>query len=135
MSVANIDDPVIAICIKEQFPYCENEAFTTLYACTRGLWHVNLNRAQKAVYAFAVYEGVVREVYVVTGWEPATQERKDFWVARKAAQGDPIDPAINDGRYDFIGHVAPDQIRNKYRHKLMPESFYGPLRYFNCPED
>ena len=46
-NTATIDDPVIAICINEQYPHCRNAA--DLYNCTRGIWHVDRKRGEKVV--------------------------------------------------------------------------------------
>jgi hypothetical protein len=43
-----------------------------LYDATRGVWRVNPSR-HKAKYAFAVYEGIVKEVYEIKAWFPADQ--------------------------------------------------------------
>jgi hypothetical protein len=62
-STANIDDPVIAICINRQYPFCRSAS--DLYNVTRGLWHVNRERGDKVHYAFAVYQGEIKEVYEI----------------------------------------------------------------------
>lgn len=77
MSIAQITDPVIAICINQQHEYCSNAA--DLYNCTRGLWRLNRKRAEKAEYAFAVYQGIIKEVYEIEQWVPVTKTRSDFW--------------------------------------------------------
>ena len=40
---------------------------TELYDATRGIWKVGEERV-KAKYAFAVFEGVIREVYEISQW-------------------------------------------------------------------
>ena len=126
-----INDPVIAISINEQFPHCE--AADDLYTCTRGLWRLNRTRAEQAKYAFAIYEGEIKEVYEIEQWFPATQAFSDYWVARLKSQGRPISPDEHIGRYEFAGRLAPEQIRQKYVGKKIPKRHSGnPIMYFNC---
>jgi hypothetical protein len=128
---ARIDEPVIAICINQQYPYCSNDS--DLYDCTRGLWRLNRERAEKAEYAFAVYQGEIKEVYEIERWEPATKVRRDFWFERLKSQGRIINPAEHEGRSDFIGKPASQHIREKYVGKVMPaRQRQNPIRYFNC---
>jgi hypothetical protein len=131
MTVAEITDPVVAICINQQLKYCLNAA--DLYDCTRGSWRLNRKRAQKAKYAFAVYNSVIKEVYEIERWVPITTTRSDFWVERLRSQGQIISPLEHEGRSDFIGKVASDNVRDKYLGKVMPvRQGQNPIRYFNC---
>ena len=130
-SIANIDDPVIAICINEQYPFCRDAS--DLYTCTRGLWHVDRKRGQNVRYAFAVYRGEIKEVYEVLEWNPATKSKSDWWIEKLKSQGRIIGPEKNEGRSEFTGNVAPEHIRQKYVGKLMPvRQTQNPIRYFNC---
>lgn len=119
-SVARIDDPVIAINIAKSYKHgmCTRD----LYNSTRGTWVVSRARARKARYAFAVFQGVIREVYEIDEWLPSgsTNYTRQF--------GDK-----QDGRSEFLGSVAADEVRDKYVGKLLPE-WHGqnPIRYFNC---
>lgn len=131
MSTAQINDSVVAICINQQYEYCFNAS--DLYNCTRGLWRLNRGRAQKAQYAFAVYQGVIKEVYEIEEWVPATKERRDFWVERLKSQGRIISPLEHEGRSDFLGRVASEEVRKKYVGKIVPGGQgQNPIRYFNC---
>lgn len=55
-----IDDAVVAINIHQQFPFARNAE--DLYNCIRGLWRLDSQRAAKARYLFAVYQGIIKEV-------------------------------------------------------------------------
>jgi hypothetical protein len=130
-STIRVDDRVVAICINEQYPHCKDAA--ELYTCTRGVWRLNKERAEKAKYAFAIYRGVIKEVYEIDSWLPATKAFSDFWVERLRSQGRVISPNEHDGRYEFIGKLAPENIRKKYiGHTLPSRSFGNPILYFNC---
>jgi hypothetical protein len=96
-----------------------------LYEATRGVWWVGKDR-EKAKYAFAVYEGIVREVYQIRQWFPAgstfyaTRERKDVKYKN---------------RWEFVGTVAPDGIRDKYLGTSVGRYFHprarNPIQYVN----
>jgi len=131
LSTLRVDDRVIAISINEQYPHCKDAA--ELYRATRGLWRLKKERAENAKYAFAVYRGVVKEVYEIDKWLPATKAFSDFWVEKLGSQGRTISPAEHVGRYEFIGNLAPEAIRQKYIGHTLPTRSYGnPILYFNC---
>ena len=126
-----IDERIIAINIAQQYPYVKDES--ELYEVTRGLWRLSRQRAEKAEYAFAVFRKEIKEVYKIHRWESARFDINEFWVKRKREQGVEIDPAINEGRYQFVGKSAPDFVRVKYVGKQMPVAHaQNPIRYFNC---
>src|SRR5688572_9246647 len=126
-----IDDAAIAICINQQFPHCQNA--DELYTCTRGLWRLNKKRAETANYVFAVYQGIIKEVYEVDEWIEATKAFRNYWVERLRKQGRNISPAEHDGRYEFIGRLANESVRDKYVGQALPvRQGQNPIRYFNC---
>jgi uncharacterized protein len=131
LNTIQIDDSAVAICINQQFPHCFNAE--DLYTCTRGLWRLNKKRAEKAKYIFAVYQGIIKEVFEVDEWIEATKAFRNFWVERLRTQGRNISPAEHDGRYEFNGRVANESVRNKYVGKRLPiRHGQNPIRYFNC---
>jgi|SRR5437660_468145 len=120
-AVAYIDDPVVAISIGRTYRPGINRS--DLYNCTRGTWKIDKDRANKAHYALAVYQGVIREVFEIHEWLPSGSTE----YTRQ------LGPNRDDGRSEFIGAVAPDKVRDKYIGKRMPERFFGnPIRYYNC---
>lgn len=127
---ANVEEPVVAININRQYPRAGNAE--ELYQVTRGMWRLNLERANRARYAFAVYRGVIKEVYEVERWMPATEATRRFWRERESLQGEEFGET-HDGRSEFIGEVAPQVIRKKYVGKKLPgRPSQNPIRYFNC---
>jgi hypothetical protein len=127
---ASIDELVVAIIINRQYPRVENK--DDLYQATRSMWRVNTKRANKARYAFAVYQGEIKEVYEIDHWEPATEATREYWRKREKLQDDDFRDT-HDGRSEFTGRVAPEVIRNKYVDKHIPRrSFGAPILYFNC---
>lgn len=95
-----------------------------LYAVTRGYWRVVPPRRDQAEYAFAVYKGIIKEVYKIDNWQPATSQIPD--------RNDPPPPGRP--RYQFEGSLAKD-IRNKYLEKSVSHYFQPgdqyPVRYIN----
>lgn len=125
-----IDEPVVAINIKQQYPHAKTAE--ELYECTRGIWRLSRERAEKARYAFAVYDGVIKEVYEIEQWIPASQATREYWKDRERAQGNDFS-GTHEGRSEFIGAVAPEAIRKKYVGRRMPARHsQNPIRYFNC---
>lgn len=127
----DIEDAVILIRINQAFRYSmpENE----LYEYTRGRWVLNPNRAKKAKYAFAVYQGVVQEVYEILDWYKAG--------STNSIRLDENKTGLNtieslEGRFEFIGNIAPKEIRNKYRFLSVEHYFKrgnsNPIMYVNC---
>lgn len=129
--VISVDEPVVAININQQYPQSKNAE--ELYHATRGIWRLNRQRAQRAQYAFAVYQGEVKEVYRIDRWMPATKETTEYWDKRSASQGKHFPSEVNEGRSEFVGEVAPEPIRKKYVGKKLPvRHSQNPIRYFNC---
>ncbi len=118
-----IDDPVLLIRINKL--YRHGMSATELYEATRGVWKVG-ERRQKAKYAFAVFEGVVREVYEIHSWHPPGSQHYE---TRSA------DDVTLKGRWEFKGQVAADEVRNKYvdrsvKEYLSPKA-QNPIAYVN----
>lgn len=119
----DIEDDVIMIKINQLYrndlePY-------ELYDITRGCWRVNKEKAQKVKYAFAVYDGMVLEVYKIAQWFKAGEV---MWSTREE------DIELVKDRYEFVGNIAPDSIRKKYINKSVASLFnkgsQNPIRYF-----
>jgi hypothetical protein len=118
-----ITEPAIAVSINRTYPLVNNAA--ELYDYTRGIWRVDLRRAENAEIALAVYRGEVVEVYEIQSWHPA---RSTGYKSNRDFLG--TDPK---GRSEFIGRVARGAIRDKYVGKRIEGRSYGsPVRYFNC---
>jgi hypothetical protein len=124
-----IVEPSILIRINQAFRYSMSEI--ELYDYTRGQWVLNPNTAKDARYGFAIYKGIVQEVYEILNWYEAGKTlnvRKNFKYIERA------DEAI-EGRYEFIGNIAPEEIRKKYKYKSVEHYFKkgnsNPIMYLN----
>jgi uncharacterized protein len=127
----SISEPVVAICINEQYPHVRNAE--DLQNSTLGLWRMSRDRAEKAEFVFAVYQGVIREVYEVSGVQMADRQSIQYWVDKLRSQGRHLNPAKVEKRYGFTGKVAPEYMPRKYVGNLMPVRHrQNPVRYFNC---
>lgn len=116
--------PVILIRINKL--YRHDMTPVELYDATRQFWVVGPRR-EKAKYAFAVYQGVIREVYEIHSWHPGGT----FFSTRE----DHEPGEISDNRYEFIGDIAPASIRRKYKFKSVDHYFtkhsQNPIAYVN----
>lgn len=123
VNAVDIDIPAILVRINRRFRSgITNEE---LYDATRGHWKVG-RRRNGAQYAFAVYRGIVCEVYEIEGWLPAGSTL-------------PLDDpqaAHNRGRWEFIGRVADKEVRQKYLGRSVAHYFTpgsrNPVQYEKC---
>ena len=122
-----ITDPVILIRVNQLYRHGMPAA--ELYDITRGVWVLGLSRAYKIKYVFAVYEGVVREVFEPEKWMPA--------LTTKYPTRTDLVPEDAKGRIEFIGKVAPEAIRQKYLlgdvTSYTKVSLQSPCLYINEP--
>jgi uncharacterized protein len=120
-----ITDKAILINISQLYRYGMSE--TELYDATRGVWKVG-NRCRDAEYAFCLYGGIVREVYLISTWVPAgsTMTRRDFSEKEYDMSR----------RLEFVGKIAPEPVRKKYLGKSVRQYFsqgsQNPIKYVNC---
>ena len=96
----NIVEPALLIRINQNFHYGMTPV--ELYDASRGIWRIGPDRDEVEL-AFAVFQGVVREVYEVAQWLPAGST----FSTRDEDLRDP-------DRWEFVGTVAEDKIRGKY---------------------
>jgi hypothetical protein len=122
---AKIVDP--SILIKVTFGFRPDMTIPQMYDATRGCWKTGAKRS-KAKYAMCVYGNVIREVFEISGWLPAGATMK-----AKHLDGR---PKREKGRWEFVGRVADEAVRRRYRGKSV-ESWFGwgaqnPIRYVAC---
>jgi hypothetical protein len=98
-----------------------------LYEATRGVWRIGLRR-EGVRYALAVVQGTVVEVYRIEHWQPALTTP---YTTRR------LDPQLAAGRWEFVGVVADDQVRSRYRGRSVSAYFtrggQNPITYVNVP--
>lgn len=118
----DITENIIAIKINRS--YSEDITEAGLYDITRGYWKISVKKAAYIEYAFSVYKGTVKEVYKIEKWLPAGS------VPRPTLPN----AEVPEGRYEFIGNIAEDNIRNKYIGKSMANLYRkgeaNPIKYF-----
>ena len=112
-----IIEPAMLIRINELFR--DDLSAKELYDATRSCWRVSLDRANNVQYVLSVYKGIVREVYRVNSWTAA----------------DPKAHEKNEGRFEFIGEIAEDEVRDKYKLHSVKHYFkkgnVNPFMYVN----
>jgi len=126
----DIVEPSILIRINQAFRYSMSEI--ELYDYTRGQWKLNPERAKNANYGISVYQGIIQEVYEVLDWYKAGTT----YSVRQGNEN--IEREVMeqvDGRYEFIGNLAPKEIREKYKYKSVEHYFKqgnsNPIMYVN----
>jgi len=95
-----------------------------LYEATRGIWVIGPRR-DRAEYAMAIYQGIVREVYRIDKWYPAgtlEYQTRDSWDVSGGSVPE---------RWEFEGKVAADEIRNEYVGVSVGRGGQNPIRYVN----
>ncbi|MCY7287608.1 MAG: hypothetical protein LH624_05010, partial [Cryobacterium sp.] len=128
------DDDCVLIRINDSYADTAKQTAMDLYDATRGTWRVSLASANRARYALAVYGGTVREVYKVAAW---LQSESTMY-------SDASRDNESNGRYEFVGRVAPPEVRARYRWKSVahlfargaanPIMYVGPHRSQMQPE-
>lgn len=100
------EEPCIIININRL--YTRGISAQKLYDSTRASWIVGTKR-DRAKYAIASYRGLVREIFEIEGWQP------------------------NGDRWEFIGKLAEDKIREKYLNQSLENYIkkggQNPIRY------
>lgn len=127
LTMDDITDNIILIKVTQK--YQNNMTSHELYEITRAYWKVSIEQAQKAKYALAIYDGMVLEVYEIAQWFPA--------LSTIMAQREE-NPKDVEGRSEFVGKIAAEEIRRKYKDKSVSTLFargaQNPIRYI-FPED
>jgi hypothetical protein len=121
----SISEPAILIRINQLYrPGMRADA---LYEATRGIWKVGAGgRRDIARYAFAVYQGVVREVFEIQSWHRAGTTPYSTRLPKDVT-------APN--RWEFLGRVA-EKLGRRYRGGSVERHFrrgaQTPFTYVNC---
>jgi len=121
MNLVNITEPAILIRISKA--YVAKMSPDELYNTVRGRWKLNPKVAEKADFAFIIHKGIIKEVYKIDSWHPASKG------SGLNISGDFA------GRYEFVGEVALDSIRKKYKLASIKHYFVrgnsNPINYIN----
>lgn len=116
---------VPALLIRINRLYRHGMSGVELYEATRGTWKLGQRRVG-ARYAFAVFEGLVREVYEFETWHRAGSTPYSTRDATK----------LKLDRWEFTAQVAPDEIRSDYVGRSVASYFrkgqQTPTVYVNC---
>jgi hypothetical protein len=79
-----------------------------LYEATRYAWTINPAKARQADVVLATLQGLIVGAFIATEWLPATAEH---FPGREEVPG----------RWGFVGHEAPDDLRERYVRKRVPD--------------
>ena len=95
-----------------------------LFEITRGIWPkklVTLAERIEATYAYATYQGIVKEVYEIQSWVPAGSQQ---YFTRE------LHPErLKTNPWEFVGRIAPEDIRSLYVGRIIerPRSYGDPF--------
>jgi hypothetical protein len=116
-----------SILIRINVSYSMDLSPLELYEATRGVWRVDARRVERVELAFAVYRGIICEVYRITGWYPSGTTR---YTTRDDSHFTSCDPP----RMEFEGVVA-DDVRHLYVGQSVKHYFArgsaNPITYVN----
>ena len=111
-----ITEPALLIIVNRLFQRGMDEE--SLYEITRGNWVVG-NRRDKARYAFAVNNGIVRQVYQIQKWFPATARSPH----QKTRQRWRFEGVIAKELQYYVGGCVDNYIT---------QGAQNPIKYINC---
>ena len=118
-----VTDPVILIRINRL--YRDGMTEDELYDATRSCWKLG-SRRNRAKYALAVFEGVVREVYEIGGWHEGGTTPCKSGIHKKPR---------TEGRWEFTGRMAEESVRSRYVGRSVAAYFtqgqQNPVKYVN----
>ena len=106
-----IQEPTLLVRINQE--YRRDMPAIELYDATRSAWRLGPRRNELR-YAFAVFEGVVREAYEISHWLPAVSTFNQRWSGRRIKRTK---------RWEFVGTLAPERIRRRYINSYVGHLF------------
>jgi hypothetical protein len=123
---AQIREPSVLITINKAYRFGMSPH--DLYDVTRSAWKVNPGKDREPEYAMAVFRGIIREVYSVSGWVPGGS-------TMRFSDKDGYHEDIPE-RLEFVGKVAEPAVRKRYVGKsvshLHNKGAQNPIKYLNC---
>lgn len=115
INLEDIEDRVILLSVAQTYkPYMDEN---TVYEIAEQAWYLDDQTESKdlAEYALAIYQNEVKGVFSIDKW------RKYQFEPHK---------------WEFEGTIAPDNIKNRYLDKKIPNAFgerqYNSSRFLNC---
>ena len=108
---ADFTAPTVLLRVNEL--YREGMSEAELYEVTRGYWVMKPEKAMQAQYVMPVFRGKILDVFVPDKWLPAGS------TPRTIAKED----EDTEGRLEFTGKYAPDDVRNKYKDQSVKELY------------
>lgn len=115
-----IEETAILIRLNSTFRYDMTDI--ELYDATRGVWRIGDDR-ERAEYAFAIFDGIVHEVYKIITWFQAGSTFSTRGLLDK------------ENRWEFVGQKADEAKRTKYIGKsvehYLSRGAQNPIKYVN----
>lgn len=125
-----ITHPSVLINISQMYRYGMSPI--ELYDATRKSWVVG-GRRDQVQFAMAIYRGIVREVYEIAAWLPSGSTMTALGTVSNVADPEVPPESQPSNRFEFVGRIAEDKIRNRYLGKSVRDHFsassQNPIRY------
>lgn len=86
-----------------------------LYEITQGNWDIG-ERREKAKYAFCIYEGIVRQVYLIHRWFPVKARRKKSKKQERWRFDGEIAEELSHYIGSEVGHYSKKGSRTSFRY-------------------
>lgn len=118
--VAEITEPVVLITVNRF--YQRGMSAEMLYEITRGKWVIGTRR-NEAKYAFAVFRGVIREVYEIKRWLSAPVEKHSTKGKVKRTNRWQFEGKASEPLQHYVGASTE---------KYQVLGAQNPIRYVNC---
>ncbi len=119
-----VRDNLLLIRLRRNF--VDGMAPHALYEATRRAWKVGEKRNQ-AEFACSVFDGVIIEVYAIAAWLPGGST-----MHLPRADDAELENDLSQ-RWEFVGRLADERIRKRYRGmlvgQLFPTGAQNPIRY------
>lgn len=120
---------VNAVLIKINHMYQYGMTDFEIYEATRSCWRMSMEKAREMDYCFAVYDGMILEVYKIAAWIPChttLQGTRETIYDKEIYEKDE-----KQGRIEFVGNFAEEEIRDKYKGSLVSDwfKFQNPVYY------
>jgi len=109
-----------SVLVRIQQFYFRGMSDVELYDATRSCWKFSEWHREELELAFAVFEGVIREVYEITGWHKGGQTFCTYRYGRRNNCK---------GRWEFVGVIAKNSIRDNYLNRSVSHLFKSGARW------
>lgn len=127
--LAESDIDINAVLIKINQAYHYGMSDFEIYEATRSCWRMSPEKANEMDYCFAIYDGMIIEVYKIAAWVPChttLQGTRENFYDKEIYKKDE-----KQKRIEFVGTIAEEDVRERYKGSLVSDWFkyQNPIYY------